>query len=45
MLDVVVAVDALHPVSDDLTSLEPVNGRPILRPRGFVARVVQLRRR
>jgi putative PIN family toxin of toxin-antitoxin system len=47
VLDLVVAVDALLLVSDDmdLTSMNPWNGRLILRPRDFVARVVQARRR
>lgn len=47
VLDLVVAVDALLLVSDDtdLTSLSPWNGRLILRPPDFVARVVQARRR
>jgi predicted nucleic acid-binding protein len=45
-LDLVAAVDALMLVSDDtdLTSMNPWNGRLILRPRDFVARVVQSRR-
>jgi putative PIN family toxin of toxin-antitoxin system len=47
VLDLVVAVDALLLVSDDtdLTAMNPWNGRLILRPRDFVARVVQARRR
>lgn len=47
VLDLVVAVDALLLVSDDtdLTSMNPWNGRLILRARDFVARVVQARRR
>ncbi len=47
ILDLVVAVDALLLVSDDtdLTSMNPWNGRLIIRPRDFVARVVQARRR
>jgi putative PIN family toxin of toxin-antitoxin system len=47
ILDLVVAVEALLLVSDDtdLTSMNPWNGRLILRPRDFVSRVVQARRR
>ena len=47
ILDLVVAVDALLLVSDDtdLASMNPWNGRLILQPRDFVARVVQARRR
>jgi predicted nucleic acid-binding protein len=46
ILDLVVAVDALLLVSDDtdLTTMNPWNGRVILRPREFVARVLQSRR-
>jgi putative PIN family toxin of toxin-antitoxin system len=48
ILDLAVATDALLVVSNDadLTSLSPWHGRiPILRPRDFVARMVQTRRR
>ena len=47
VLDLVVATDSLILVSDDtyLTELTPWNGRLILRPRDFVDRVVQSRRR
>jgi predicted nucleic acid-binding protein len=46
ILDLVLAVDADILVSDDndLTSLSPWNGRPILRPYEFVNRVLQSRR-
>lgn len=46
ILDLVVAVDALLLVSDDtdLTTLNPWNGRVILRPHAFVSRVLQARR-
>ena len=46
ILDLVVAVDALLLFSDDtdLTSMNPWNGRLILRPRDFVARVVRAAR-
>jgi predicted nucleic acid-binding protein len=47
VLDLVVATDSLILVTDDtdLTELNPWNGRLILRPRDFVDRVVQSRRR
>lgn len=48
IMDLAVAVDAFLVVSDDtdLTSISPWRGRiPILRPREFVERVVQNRRR
>lgn len=46
ILDLVVAADARILVSDDtdLTSLNPWNGRLIMRPHRFVERVVQSRR-
>ena len=46
ILDLVMAVDARILVSDDtdLTSLNPWNGRLIMRPRTFVERVIQSRR-
>ncbi len=45
VLDLVVATDSLILVSDDtdLTELSPWNGRAILRPRDFVARVLRSR--
>ncbi len=47
VLDLVVATDSLILVTDDtdLTELNPWNGRLILRPRDFIERVVQSRRR
>lgn len=47
VLDLVVATDSLILVTDDtnLTELNTWNGRLILRPRDFIDRVVQLRRR
>jgi predicted nucleic acid-binding protein len=47
IMDLAVAVDAILVVSDDtdLTSISPWRGRiPILRPRDFVARILQGRR-
>ena len=46
VLDLVVATDSRILVTDDtdLTELNPWNGRLILRPREFVARVAQTRR-
>lgn len=46
VLDLVVATDAVILVTDDtdLTDLNPWNGRLILRPREFLARVIQSRR-
>ena len=47
ILDLVVATDSLILVSDDtdLTHLSPWNGRLIRRPREFVRRIIQSRRR
>jgi predicted nucleic acid-binding protein len=46
ILDLVVAVDALILVTDDtdLTTLNPWNGRVIMRPHEFVERVLRSRR-